>query len=121
MTKAFAVGATIAGFSLVAIAAASAQTATTSTAPSAPVPTVDWPYGKLMADPAAKAVLARDLPGIVGYEHQNRLRGMTIRQIAHYPQSGIDSAKLDAVQADLAAAATTTTTAAATSMARPPQ
>ena len=66
-------------------------------------PTVDWPYGKLMADPNSKAVLAHDIPGVVAYEHQDQIQGMTIRQIAHFHQSGIDSAKLDLIQADLAA------------------
>jgi hypothetical protein len=106
MTNTFATGAIAIALGLATAAAATAQTA----APPAPAavqgPSVDWSWGKLMADPTSKAVLARDLPMIVGYENQDQLASMTVRQIANFPQAGIDATKLAAVQADLTAAAT---------------
>jgi len=107
MTNTFATGAIAIALGLATAGAASAQAAATPAAPAAAQgPSVDWAWGKLMADPASKAVLTRDLPMIVGYENQDQLASMTVRQIANFPQAGIDATKLAAIQADLTAAAT---------------
>ena len=108
-----------AAFGLAMAGGASAQTAAPRRrlrrplrppSPRPPPPTgVDLPYGQLMADPASRAVLARDIPNIVGYEAQDQIQTMTIRQIAHFPQAGIDDAKLATIQTDLTTPATAAT------------
>jgi para-nitrobenzyl esterase len=59
--------------------------------------------GALLDDPAAKAVLQKHIPEIVGSDQIEMARGMTLTQIAGFPQAGIDEAKLKAILADLAA------------------
>jgi hypothetical protein len=114
MNNTFAAAALAAALTLTAAAASGqpAPAAPDSAAPPAAAapaqttgPSVDWTYGQLMADPASKTVLTRDIPSIVGFENQDQIQGMTIRQFSQYPQSGIDAAKLDTIQADLTTAA----------------
>ena len=105
MTNTFAAGAIAIALGLATAGAASAQAAAPSAPAAAQGPSVDWTWGKLMADPASKAVLTRDVPAIAGYENQDQLASMTVRQIANFPQAGIDATKLAAIQADLTAAA----------------
>jgi len=55
--------------------------------------------GALMANPAAKAVLEKDVPGIEQYLDQ--IKDMTLTQVAPMSQGAIDDAKLKQIQADL--------------------
>jgi hypothetical protein len=55
--------------------------------------------GALMANPAAKAVLEKDVPGIDQYLDQ--IKDMTLTQVAPMSQGAIDDAKLKQIQADL--------------------
>ena len=66
-------------------------------------PSVDWPIVDLVADPALKAVVDKDLPGIETNQYYEQIKGMSIRTISKFPQAEIDDAKLAAIQADLAA------------------
>jgi hypothetical protein len=96
-----------------AAAAASAQTASPQTTPAAPAtdapaaksaqPSVDWTIEDLLADPGAKSVLAKDLPSLEGDPRLDMVKAMSLRAVAQFPEAQIDQAKLDAVQADLAA------------------
>ena len=61
--------------------------------------------GDLIADPAAKAVLAKDLPALLTYEGLEQIKGLTLRGISVYPQAQLDDAKLATIQKDLDAAA----------------
>jgi hypothetical protein len=70
-------------------------------------PSVDSPIGDLLANPAAKAVLVKDLPGLVSYNDLDQIEGMTVRQIASFPQADIDKKTLAGVQADLRALSAT--------------
>jgi hypothetical protein len=68
-------------------------------APAGPPSVQTTTISDLMADPAAKAVLEKDLPGIDKYMDQ--ISGMTLAQVAPMSQGAIDDAKLKQVQADL--------------------
>jgi len=88
-----------------AAGAASAQAAATPIPAAAGALSVETTtIGDLIADPAAKAVLAKDLPALLTYEGLDQIKGMTLRAISVYPQAQLDDAKLAAIQKDLDAA-----------------
>ena len=66
-------------------------------------PSIDWPISDLLDNPAAHAVLAKDLPALLTYDGLDQIKGMSIRNISQYPQAQIDGPKLASIQADLAA------------------
>jgi hypothetical protein len=76
-------------------------------------PSVDWPIVDLVADPALKAVVDKDIPGLETNQYYEQIKGMSIRGISKFPQANIDDAKLVTIQADLVAA-TPASAAAAT-------
>ncbi len=57
--------------------------------------------GDLIANPGAKAVLAKDLPKLLAYDGLDQIKGMTLRDISKFPQAELDDAKLAAIQKDL--------------------
>lgn len=65
-----------------------AQTATTpSPAPTAAAKyTVDTPLETIVADPAAKAVLDKDMPGLTTHAMFDQFKSMSLKQLA--PMSG---------------------------------
>lgn len=67
-------------------------------------PSVDWPITDLVADPALKAVVDKDIPGLETNQYYEQIKGMSIRGISKFPQANIDDAKLATIQADLVAA-----------------
>jgi hypothetical protein len=77
-----------------------------SAAPAAPAtgPSADSTIQDLLANPATKAVLAKDLPALLTYDGLDQIKGMSIRQISQFPQANIDAAKLAQIDADLKAA-----------------
>jgi hypothetical protein len=80
--------------------AAGATTTTTTTTTAGGAMSVDkTTIGAMMADPAAKAVLEKDVPGIDQYLDQ--IKDMTLAQVAPMSQGAIDDAKLKVIQADL--------------------
>lgn len=62
------------------------------------------PIADLAADPAGKAVLDKELPGITQHPAYEQFKGMTLRQLQ--PMSGgmLSDEKLAAIQKDLDAA-----------------
>lgn len=58
--------------------------------------------GKLMSNEQAKAVVERHLPGASTHPMLSEAWGMTLGEVASYPESGLTSAKLQALLADLA-------------------
>jgi hypothetical protein len=94
-------GIAVLSLSLSAAATASAQDMTPAVK-SGP-PSVDWPIQDLVADPALKAVVDKDLPGIETNQYWDMIKAMSIRGISKFEQAHIDEAKLTAIQADLAA------------------
>lgn len=59
------------------------------------------PIGELAADPAGKAILDKELPGLTQHPAYEQFKGMTLRQLQ--PMSGgvISDERLTAVQAAL--------------------
>lgn len=62
---------------------------------------VDSKIGDLLADPATKAVVDKDIPGLETSPYLDMVKGMSVREIAKYPQAKIDDAKLQTIDADL--------------------
>ena len=65
---------------------------------------VDTKIGELLADPATKAVLDKDIPALETSPYLDMAKGMSVREISKYPQANIDDAKLATIDADLKAA-----------------
>jgi hypothetical protein len=59
------------------------------------------PIEAIVANPAGKAVLDKDLPGLSTHEAYEQFKTMTLTQLAPMSQGAIDDTKLKAVQADL--------------------
>jgi hypothetical protein len=98
----FRFAAPLAALAMLAGAPALAQTPSPAPIPS-PVPespSVEFtPVGVLWANPAARAVLLKDLPAIEPYVDQ--VKDMTLAQLAPLSQGALDDAKLQLIQADL--------------------
>jgi len=91
---------------------ASAQTApapTTAPAP-APIPapataakfSIDTPVQDLYADPAAKAVMDKHLPGLTALPQYDMIKAISLRQLQPYSDGKLTDQLLAAVDADLA-------------------
>jgi hypothetical protein len=101
-TKLFAAAAAL---TVLAAAPAFAQ------APAAPAPAAPAAAGALsvettpietiVANPAGKAVLDKDLPGLTTHEAYDQFKGMTLAQVAPMSQGAITPEALKTVQADL--------------------
>jgi hypothetical protein len=59
------------------------------------------PIETIVANPAAKAVLDKDLPGLTSHEAYDQFKGMTLTQLAPMSQGAITDDRLKVVQADL--------------------
>ena len=59
------------------------------------------PIETLAANPAAKAVLDKDLPGLTTHEAYEQFKAMTLSQVAPMSQGAITPEALKTVQADL--------------------
>ena len=82
-------------FGLMAGAPALAQ------APAATLSVEATPIETLVANPAAKAVLDKDIPGMTTHEAYDQFKAMTLSQVMPMSQGAIDDAKLKTVQTDL--------------------
>ena len=101
-TKLFAAAAAL---TVLAAAPAFAQ------APAAPAPAAPAAAGALsvettpietiVANPAGKAVLDKDLPGLTTHEAYEQFKAMTLAQVAPMSQGAITPEALKTVQADL--------------------
>ena len=105
MRKSIIIGLAALALGVTSAGATFAQTAPDVNTPAAKAgpPSIDWPIGDLLDNPAAHAVLAKDLPALLTYDGLDQIKGMSVRNISQYPQAGLDDAKLAAIQADLAA------------------
>jgi len=79
--------------------ASTTTTTTTTTMSSGPMSVDKTTIGAIWANPAGKAVLEKQVPGIEQYMDQ--IKDMTLAQVAPMSQGAIDDAKLKAIQADL--------------------
>jgi hypothetical protein len=106
---AVALGALALGASSHALAQGAAAAGAAAPAPipaAAGAPSVEsTSIGDLMANPAAKAVLQKDLPQLVSYPGLDQIKDMTLRGISVYPEAQLDDAKLKVIQADFNATA----------------
>jgi len=91
--------ATLAAVPAFAQAPATTTTTTTTTMAAGPMSVDKTTIGAIWANPAGKAVLEKDVPGIEQYMDQ--IKDMTLAQVAPMSQGAIDDAKLKAIQADL--------------------
>ncbi|MGH6617354.1 hypothetical protein [Sphingomonas sp.] len=93
-------------------ATATAQTApapapATPAAPAAPAAgakfTLDTPLADIVADPAGKAVIDKDLPGLTSLEQFDTFKGASLNQVVPFSNGALTPEKLAQVAADLAA------------------
>ena len=91
--------ATLAAVPAFAPAPATTTTTTTTTTAAGPMSVDKTTIGAIWANPAGKAVLEKQVPGIEQYMDQ--IKDMTLAQVAPMSQGAIDDAKLKAIQADL--------------------
>ncbi|CAN5900931.1 hypothetical protein BH11PSE1_BH11PSE1_28160 [soil metagenome] len=59
------------------------------------------PIESLVANPAAKAVLDKDIPGLTTHEAYDQFKSMTLTQVAPMSQGAMTDEMLKTVQADL--------------------
>ena len=98
--------------SIIAAAAFAAVLAVTGAAsaqmaPAAPASTAlstDTPIETIVADPAGKAVLDKDAPGLTTHPMYEQFKSMSLKELAPMSQGKIDDAALAKINADLAAA-----------------
>jgi hypothetical protein len=64
---------------------------------------LDTPIDQIAADPRGKAVLQRDLPGMMASPHYPLFSGMSLSQLAPLSGGHLTPAKLGRVKADLEA------------------
>lgn len=84
--------------------AASAQTAPVAPAPAPAAAakfTLDTPIQDLYADPAAKAVMDKHIPGLTGIPQYEMIKGLSLRQLQPYSDGKLTDEILAAVDADL--------------------
>jgi hypothetical protein len=97
-------------------APALAQTTTTATAPTAaPAPaadasavatakfTLDTPIEAIAADPAGKAVLEADFPGMLTHQYYDQFKGMSLAAVQPMSDGHITDEQLAKAKVDLAA------------------
>lgn len=94
--------AVIAALAALAAAPALAQAPAATPAPAAALSVETTPIEALVAIPAAKAVLDKDLPGLTTHEAYDQFKGMTLAQVAPMSEGAITEQLLKTVQADLA-------------------
>jgi len=89
-----------------AFAQAPAATPAPAAAPAAPAAAgalnvESTPIETIVANPAGKAVLDKDLPGLTTHEAYDQFKSMTLSQVAPMSQGAITPEALKTVQADL--------------------
>ncbi|MEN3745934.1 hypothetical protein TPR58_02055 [Sphingomonas sp. HF-S3] len=80
---------------------ASAQTAPPSVPAAASKFSIDTPIQDLYADPAAKAVMDKHLPGLTTIPQYEMIKAISLRQLQPYSDGKLTDALLAAVEADL--------------------
>lgn len=88
--------------SLLAAQTTSTPTVAAGAAAAAHYTTSDTEIGTLLDDPAAKAVLDKNFPGLSSGEQIDMARGMTLKTIQQYAPDMITDARLAATDAEFA-------------------
>jgi hypothetical protein len=95
---------TLAGALALVGGAAMAQTApATAPAAAAGALTLDTPIETIVANPAGKAILDKDLPGLTTHPAYDQFKGMSLKEVAPMSQGAVTDEMLTKVGADLAA------------------
>lgn len=81
---------------------AAAAPAAAPAAAATPYTTAETPIGTLLDDPAAKAILVKHVPGLVGNAQIDMARSMTLKAIQGYAGDALSDAKLADIDYDLA-------------------
>lgn len=102
MTRAFVAVLLTLGAAAVPISIATPAVAQAAPAQAAPTFTLDTPIETLAANPAAKAVLDRDLPGITTHAMWDMIKGMSLNELAPMSNGKITPERLKIVAAELA-------------------
>ena len=105
-TLIIAAAAGLAALSLGAVASAQETTTTTTSTTTTTTGqkfTVDTPIETIAADPAGKAVLDKDMPGLTSHEAYDSFKSMSLKAVQPMSNGAISDAALAKVQADLAA------------------
>jgi len=63
---------------------------------------VDSKLGELIANEKTKAILEKFMPGMSTHPQLSMAKGMSLKMIAAFPQSGLTPDKLKAIGAELA-------------------
>ncbi len=63
--------------------------------------TLDTPVDHIVADPRGKAVLDRDVPGLMADKHYPLFEDMSLSEIAMFSHGRLTKSKLDLVKSDL--------------------
>lgn len=84
-------------FGLMAAAPALAQ----APAAAGPLSVETTPIETLASNPAAKAVLDKDIPGLTSHEAYDQFKSMSLKQVQPMSQGALTDDMLVAVQADL--------------------
>ena len=90
-----------AALSVLAAAPAFAQAPAPAPAAAGALSVESTPIETLVANPAAKAALDKNLPGLTTHEAYDQFKAMTLSQVAPMSQGAITPEGLKAVQADL--------------------
>jgi len=85
-------------------APAPAPTATTAAAPAATAKfsTAETDIGTILDNPAAKAIVEKNIPGFTTNEQVDMARGMTLKDVQQYAADEVTDAKLAAIDAEFA-------------------
>ncbi len=86
---------------LLSACAPAAQPVLAPAAKSAPVFTLDTPVDRIAADPQGKAVLYRDIPGVMNDRRYPLFDDMSLSEIAAMSHGRLTQSQLDLVKSDL--------------------
>lgn len=101
---AFTIALALMGASTNAGAQDSPATAATPAADPAPVLNGDTPIETIIADPAGKAVIDKDMPDLQKHPMFDQIKAMSLRQVQPYSGGAITDDLIKKVETDLAAA-----------------
>ena len=91
-----------AALALVASAGRAADTPPAATQAPAARLSLDTPIAAIVADPAGKAALDANLPGVTTHEHYEMFKGLSLRALSGMAPDKLPAEALTKVEADLA-------------------
>ena len=98
-----AAAAGLAALSFGAVASAQSTTTTTTTTMTGAKYTLDTPIETIAADPAGKAVLDKDLPGLTSHEAYDSFKSMSLKAVQPMSNGALSDAAMAKAATDLAA------------------